>query len=146
MEEMIIEKEQTVGTFPNMAFFAAYCKQSMKIQDENDNEWNSLDEFWKHVKDRKAAEKNLGTKKEWYDLGEEYWDKQPTTVDGVLGGYGKYHEFEAKSSEKIMDPFLEYLPSRGTALEAGGGIGRISKRILHKQGFQHIDLQDQSNK
>ena len=125
---------QTVG-FPDMVTWNAYTEKKMHIVDENDTEWSSLKEFWTHVQERKAAQKNLGTKKEWYDLGEQYWDKQPATVDGVLGGYGKYHEMEAKASEKIIAPFLETLPSRGTALEAGGGIGRISKRILNPAGF-----------
>jgi len=34
--------------------------------------------------------------------GEEYWDKQPTKVYGVLGGYGQYHEMEAKYSDTIL--------------------------------------------
>lgn len=28
-------------------------------------------------------------KEEWYGKGKEYWNNQPPTVDGVLGGYGE---------------------------------------------------------
>lgn len=32
--------------------------------------------------------KTIGTKQDWYEGSLNYWNQQPATVDGVLGGYG----------------------------------------------------------
>lgn len=34
----------------------------------------------------------VGTKDDWYKGSVKYWNEQPTTVDGVLGGYGIVHD------------------------------------------------------
>lgn len=62
-------------------------------------------------------------------------------MEGVLEGYGKYHGMESEYSSKILHEHLNMMPSRGRALEAGAGIGRISKAIL-KDVFEEIDIQD----
>ena len=45
--------------------------------DSNGNSFKSINDFWKNRAD-----------KQWYKKQEKYWDDQPTTVEGVLGGYG----------------------------------------------------------
>ena len=51
---------------------------------------------------------------------------------------------ESTTSQKVFQEYLKELPQVESALEAGGGIGRISKTILNPLGFTQIDLQDQS--
>ena len=46
---------------------------------------------------------------------------------------------EAKYSDTILKQFIDKLPGTNNALEAGGGIGRISKTILSNY-FENIDL------
>lgn len=36
-------------------------------------------------------EPRIGTKQDWYSGSVKYWNEQPATVDGVLGGYGLVH-------------------------------------------------------
>lgn len=143
-----------------MAIYQEYAAKKISIKDELQNEFNSVEEFWRKELDPAYVEmektdaeakemalkcERVGTKEKWYGLGESYWDQQTTDINGVLGGYGKYHDMESSTSEKIFKPFLDKLPAKGAALEAGGGIGRISKRILNPLGFELIDLQDQSS-
>ena len=80
---------------------------------------------------------------EWYDKQKKYWDGQPTTIDGVLGGYGKFHNLEADYSVRVFTQFTSFLPSRKRAFEVGAGIGRITKTLL-KEVFEEIDILDQS--
>ena len=66
-------------------------------------------------------------KENWYKGCVDYWDRQPTTVDGVLGGYGDIHEVESDTSRAMIIRFRHLMPSTGAALDCGAGIGRISK-------------------
>lgn len=70
----------------------------MWIYDSNDNAFQTIEEMWKReldeetVKDEKLnpekyfkdGEKlegqRIGSKRAWYRLGEDYWDKQEATV------------------------------------------------------------------
>ena len=36
-----------------------------------------------------------GNTKNWYKRSVDYWDRQPATNEGVLGGYGSIHEAES---------------------------------------------------
>ena len=60
----------------------------------------------------------------------------------MLEGYGKYHQMESEYSTKILKKHMHIIPGKNRALEAGAGIGRISKEILQKVGFEEIDIQD----
>ena len=138
-----------------MKIYEEFCKRPMDLSDSYENEYKTINDLWRkeldpvYIKLEKEDPKGtngepvkgyrIGSHQNWYKKGEEYWDKQPTTVDGVLGGYGKYHEMEAKYSDTILKQFIDKLPGANTALEAGGGIGRISKTILCNY-FENIDL------
>ena len=81
----------------------------------------------------------IGSKENWYGGAKDYWNNKPATNDGVLEGYGDYHEMETDYSRKVLNAHIELMPSKGRALEAGAGIGRISKSLLHGV-FEEIDL------
>lgn len=92
--------------------------QKQKIQNAEDtlgNEYSSINDFWRKELDTEYIEneksknggeeddlKRIGGKDQWYDKQKTYWDGQPTTIDGVLGGYGKFHHMEADYSVRIF--------------------------------------------
>lgn len=64
----------------------------------------------------------------WYGKGKDYWNSQPPTVDGVLGGYGDSNLADLKLSRKL---FKEFKPKGAVrALDCGAGIGRVTKYVL----------------
>lgn len=83
----------------------------------------------------------IGGIDKWYEKQKTYWDGQPTTIDGVLGGYEKYHVMESDYSEVVFNKYKDYLPGKSRAFEVGAGIGRISKTLLVNH-FEKIDLND----
>lgn len=52
----------------------------------------------------------IGSVEKWYKGGKDYWDNKPATIDGVLEGYGNYHEMETKYSQKILNKFINLMP------------------------------------
>ena len=87
-------------------------------------------------------EDTIGSVNNWYNGAKDYWNNKPATIEGVLEGYGKYHEMETDYSKKVLQDHMHLIPSKGRALEGGAGIGRISKQILHPLKFESIDIQD----
>ena len=84
----------------------------------------------------------------WYEKQTAYWDEQPTTVDGVLGGYGNTSELELKASKRFLETHMKSALASGDELRAfdvGSGIGRITKDLLLGY-FPKVDLLDQSPK
>ena len=79
----------------------------------------------------------------WYEKQKVYWDEQPTTIDGVLGGYGKYHEMETAYSVQVITEFVSEFPTTNYAFDIGAGIGRNTKFVLGEI-FKNVDLLDQS--
>ena len=73
----------------------------------------------------------------------DYWDRQPATVDGVLGGYESINDVEIATSIKMLHSFKDLLPNLNSALDCGSGIGRITKNVL-KPIFKNVDLLDPS--
>ena len=71
-----------------------------------------------------------GSKQAWYSGSVDYWNKQPATVDGVLGGYESIHSTESDTSKTMISSFKHLLPSMSTALDCGAGIGRVTKEVL----------------
>ena len=62
------------------------------------------------------AESGTDEKKaEWYNKAVGYWEKQPETYDGVLGGYGYVSSIDARDSaaflKKVSDPLSPSLLS-----------------------------------
>ena len=45
----------------------------------------------------------VGGSKNWYRTGNDFWNDQPATNDGMLEGYGAYHESESTTSRKIIE-------------------------------------------
>ena len=84
-----------------------------------------------------------GDKASWYQGSVDYWDRQPATVDGVLGGYEQIHEVESDTSRTMIQTFKHLMPSMGSALDCGAGIGRISKHVLIPE-FTQVDLLEPS--
>mmetsp|Transcript_3782 Transcript_3782/g.6457 ORF Transcript_3782/g.6457 Transcript_3782/m.6457 type:complete len:140 (+) Transcript_3782:13-432(+) len=121
--------------------------------DSEGNEYSTVNDLWNRELDPLMIElekknsqnqvegERIGNKENWYKKQVEYWDAQPATIDGVLGGYGKYHCMEAEYSAKVLSDYITHIPSRKRAFEVGGGIGRISKSIL-KEIFEEIDILD----
>lgn len=84
-----------------------------------------------------------GNKESWYQGSVDYWDKQPATIDGVLGGYGSIHNVESDTSRTMINTYKDMLPSLNSALDCGAGIGRITKSVL-KPIFENVDLVEPS--
>ena len=81
----------------------------------------------------------IGIKEDWYNGSLNYWNQQPTTVDGVCGGYGKVHECDSDTSRKMISDFSERISGFRTAIDMGAGIGRIAKVTLLPK-FAEVDL------
>lgn len=81
----------------------------------------------------------IGTKQDWYSGSLQYWNEQPTTVDGVLGGYGVVHDVDSETSAQMLQDFKDKISGFRTAIDMGAGIGRISKTTLLPK-FQEVDL------
>jgi protein N-terminal methyltransferase len=82
----------------------------------------------------------------WYSVASEYWEKQPATVDGVLGGFSRLSGTDVNGSRRFLDILYKQSPSlsKSAVLDCGGGIGRVSKDLLLPYGFQHVDLLEPS--
>ena len=74
----------------------------------------------------------------------DYWNKQPATVDGVLGGYEAIHEVESDTSRAMINNYKHLMPGMNVALDCGAGIGRIAKAVL-KPLFDTVDLVEPSS-
>ena len=72
----------------------------------------------------------VGNKENWYKGSVAYWDSQPVTIDGVLGGYGKIHEAESDTSRIMLEETKSIISGFNTALDCGAGIGSIAKTTL----------------
>ena len=69
----------------------------------------------------------------------KYWNKQPATIDGVLGGYGKVDQPDIKTSKAVLRRFKAKMVGTDYAVDMGAGIGRISMHLLLKE-FKKVDL------
>jgi len=47
-------------------------------------------------------QKRIGTRADWYEGAIKYWEAQPTTINGVLGGFGEVHEVDTDTSLKMI--------------------------------------------
>ena len=72
----------------------------------------------------------IGSTENWYQGSLQYWDNQPTTIDGVLGGYGAVHEAESDTSRIMIEEARSIISGFDAALDCGAGIGRIAKTTL----------------
>ncbi|XP_021355520.1 N-terminal Xaa-Pro-Lys N-methyltransferase 1-B-like [Mizuhopecten yessoensis] len=80
--------------------------------------------------------------KKFYDDAESYWKNVPSTIDGMLGGFGQISVTDINGSRAFLRPLLTTGGgSSGTkkAIDCGAGIGRITKRLLLPM-FDSVDM------
>lgn len=85
-----------------------------------------------------------------YDHAVEYWDRQPATTDGVLGGFGHVSDADLRDSERLLNLALaEPLAAarrgerRLVTVDCGAGVGRVTKGLLLRH-FATVDLLEPS--
>ena len=88
----------------------------------------------------------------WYAKAVQYWDAQPATDDGVLGGHADaVAGADVAQSEafllKVVGPARLEAAAAGklalAAADCGAGVGRVSKDLLLRF-FAHVDLVEPS--
>ena len=94
----------------------------------------------KNVSEEEKEKPRIGNKENWYTGSKDYWNSQPTTVDGVLGGYGVIHETDSDTSAIMIEGTRSFISGFDQALDCGAGIGRITKTTLLPAGFKAVDL------
>ena len=83
--------------------------KGIKGENSDGTKYASVDQMWnlefnpefKCIKEVLTGDKNattIGTKDDWYRGSVQYWNQQPATVDGVLGGYGAIHDADSATS------------------------------------------------
>lgn len=45
----------------------------------------------------------------FYSLSEEYWSKQPPTVNGMLGGFDYISQIDVEQSQLFLDHFISVI-------------------------------------
>ena len=134
-----------------------HCSKKLHAEDNRGNIYTSINDMWQTELDgdsinsekgdpekvKNVKGERIGGKQQWYEKQKTFWDGQPTTIDGVLGGYGNTHVLDADYSEVIFEKFMDQMPGKTRAFEVGAGIGRVTERIL-KNHFEAIDILDQS--
>lgn len=78
----------------------------------------------------------------WYSKSRDYWTQVPSTVDGMLGGYGSLTQADLCSSAQFLAKLCN-LGGLGTelALDCGAGIGRVSQGLLLNV-FEKVEMLD----
>ena len=107
-------------------------------------QYSDIGEMWKH----ELSDVDANGNKAWYSKAVDYWNKQPATVDGVLGGFEHVSDDDIAESAMFLLPFLlgkgegsEGPTGRVRAVDCGAGVGRIADRLLvQKLGFKTVDL------
>ena len=116
-------------------------------------EYESVEQMWQYELDPEFAEitktlkksdhQPIGTKDDWYAGSVKYWDKQPATNNGVLGGYESVHDIDSKTSNMMILQYKELISGFETAVDFGAGIGRVSEASLMPK-FKEVDLVEPS--
>ena len=83
-------------------------------------------------------------KRKWYDKGAEYWQTQPATYDGVLGGFGRLSPLDIRDSRLFLSslPHLTLPSPQLSAIDCGAGVGRIAADLLCPL-FGRVDMVEQ---
>lgn len=100
--------------------------------------YDNVDAMWQAVgksKDTVTPESQDTNRDPWYGTSKSYWEDVPSTINGMLGGYGHLTGIDTKGSVKYLSAYIgpggslsDVNPLR--ALDCGAGIGRISKKVL----------------
>ena len=96
-------------------------------------------EMVKGMSEEEKEKPRVGNKENWYAGSVDYWNNQPTTIDGVLGGYGEIHETDSDTSRIMIEDARPIISGFDQALDCGAGIGRITKTTLLPV-FNAVDL------
>ena len=86
----------------------------------------------------------LSKKRKWYDKGAEYWQTQPATYDGVLGGFGRLSPLDVRDSRTFLTslPHITLPHTQLSAIDCGAGVGRVAADLLCPL-FGHVDMVEQ---
>jgi protein N-terminal methyltransferase len=90
--------------------------------------------------------KRLPSDPSWYSVASSYWQSQPATVDGVLGGFSRLSETDISASRTFLTNLYKAYPmlDKRAVLDCGAGIGRVSQKLLLNFGFKDVDLLEPS--
>ncbi|CAF0857933.1 unnamed protein product [Brachionus calyciflorus] len=96
-----------------------------------------------------SSDDNKNEKKlKFYHLSEDYWAKQPPTVNGMLGGFDYVSKADIDQSQSFLGSFLNnksvskyHIGETKLAIDCGAGIGRITKNLLLKN-FDYVEMVD----
>ena len=80
------------------------------------------------VRDYKVQE-CMSNRNDWYSKSKNYWKEVPSTIDGMLGGYGSLTHSDLCSSAQFIAKLYTGLNTE-LALDCGAGIGRVTKGLL----------------
>ena len=72
----------------------------------------------------------MSNREGWYSHSKTYWSTVPSTIDGMLGGYGSLTFSDLASSVQFLAPLYKEGGNTGLALDCGAGIGRVTKGLL----------------
>lgn len=89
---------------------------------------------------------DIPDKETFYQDAQSYWEKVPSTVEGVMGGFGRLSRLDIKCSKEFLLPFIQgpgAITKTNRALDCGAGIGRVSKLLLIPL-FSEVDLEEQN--
>ncbi|KAL5499393.1 hypothetical protein EMCRGX_G010796 [Ephydatia muelleri] len=92
------------------------------------------------------ADDDVPDKEAFYHDAQSYWEKVPSTVEGVMGGFGRLSHQDIKCSKEFLLPFIQgpgATVKTSRALDCGAGIGRVSKLLLLPL-FSEVDLEEQN--
>ena len=70
-------------------------KQEGRDDEEDGEVFENIEQMWEQ---RLKGDKD----KNWYQKSVVYWDEQPATADGVLGGYEVVHEPDSQTSVEMI--------------------------------------------
>lgn len=128
---------------PSASTTSASSQPSAGAPSSADPKWDS---FW-------STQLSKQSREEWYQKAIDYWHKQPSTVNGVLGGFGQTSGPDLRESKRL----LQLLAGKktccggssseqaspefafGSVLDCGAGIGRISEGLLLEQ-FERVEV------
>lgn len=85
------------------------------------------------------------TDQPWYSKSARYWQQQPPSIEGMLGGLGKLDARDVAASRKFLEGLWRRVQPSGksVALDVGAGIGRVTKHLLLPI-FETVDMLDQN--
>jgi len=87
----------------------------------------------------------MENKEKWYGDAMKYWKDISPSDEGMLGGYQKISDVDAKGSRQFIKRLKHekiLTSSCHRALDCGAGIGRVSKKFLLKS-FDVVDMVEQ---